>query len=303
MITDIHTHGIGGFDTRSTDAEHLLRIADIHGSCGVDEIILTVYPATIKVMRENLAVIKLAMGLQQSAAARPRPSSPASINDREESLGPARIAGIHLEGPFLNPSMCGSLNAMVLIEPHERNFDELVEGFEDIIRIMTIAPELAGANRVIKRAAEKGIISSMGHSNATFQETDAGHKAGATGITHLFNAMRPYHHREPGIAGYGLLNPDIYIEVIADPFHLHPETLELIFRTKNHDRIIIVSDSVKETAPSTIIAGLAGIKDGHGRLLGGAAPVTRAIADLSDRFGPETLAKCISDNPERYLSA
>jgi len=274
----------------------------MHGAYGVDEIILTVYPATIKVMRENMATIKLAMDLQQAGNVRLKPDSSISPSGSDENHGPARIAGVHLEGPFLNPSMCGSLNAMVLIDPDERNFDELVEGFEDIIRIITIAPELSSATGAIRKAADKGIISSMGHSNASLSETEAGHRAGAKGITHLFNAMRPFHHREPGIAGYGLLNPDIYTEIIADPFHLHPATLELIFRTKNHDHVIIISDSVKETAPSTAIAGLHAITDIHGRLLGGALPVTRSAAALSDRFDPPMLARCISENPGRYLA-
>jgi N-acetylglucosamine-6-phosphate deacetylase len=302
MIIDTHTHGIGGYDTRSSDPEHLLRIADIHGLHGVDEVVLTVYPATIKVMRENMAMIKLAMSMQRSGDM-PMRSEFFTSQCGPPDHGPARITGIHLEGPFLNPSMCGSLNAMVLIDPDERNFDELVEGFEDVIRIMTIAPELSGASRIIKRAADKGIISSMGHSHASFSETEAGHMAGAKGITHLFNAMRPYHHREPGLVGYGLLNRDIYIEVIADPFHLHPSTLELVFRAKNHDRIIIISDSIKETLPAPPILGIHAITDGHGRLLGGALPITDAIASLSDRYDPRMLEQFVTDNPERYLAA
>jgi N-acetylglucosamine-6-phosphate deacetylase len=303
MITDIHTHGIGGYDTRSSDVEHILKIADIQGSYGVDEIILTVYPSTIKVMRENISLIKQAMGLQQSGDTKLRPEFPVSKYGPAEGHGPARIAGVHLEGPFLNPAMCGSLNAMVLIEPAERNFDQLIDGFEDIIRIITIAPELEGASCVIKKASGLGILLSMGHSNASFAETEAGHKAGAKGITHLFNAMRPYHHREPGIAGYGLLNQDIYVEVIADPFHLHPLTLELIFRVKNPERIIIVSDSIRETMQSPdATREVRSLTDNHSRLLGGALPITGAAAALSGIFGDQIATNCISVNPCRYLA-
>jgi N-acetylglucosamine-6-phosphate deacetylase len=301
MIIDIHTHGMGGYDTRSSDVEHILRIAEIHGSHGVDEIILTVYPATIRIMRENIALIKLAMGLQHSGDMMMR-SEFSSGKYGAANHGPARIAGVHLEGPFLNPAMCGSLNAMVLIEPDEQNFDQLIDGFEDIIKIITMAPELPGATQLIRRAADKGIILSMGHSNAGYSEAEAGHRAGAKGITHLFNAMRPYHHREPGLAGYGLLNRDIYVEVIADPFHLHPATLELIFKTKKHDRIIIVSDSIKESVQSTVKSGLHGMTDSHGKLLGGALPVTEATAFLSETYREQTVLDCISLNPERYLN-
>ena len=85
----------------------------------------------------------------------------------------------------------------------------------------------------------------MGHSDATYRQAMEGKKAGATGITHLFNAMRPFHHREPGLAGLGLIDEDLYTEVIADGIHLHPKTIELIFSRKRLDRIILVSDSVK----------------------------------------------------------
>jgi N-acetylglucosamine-6-phosphate deacetylase len=302
VIIDIHTHGIGGYDSRTLDVEHLLRIAEIHGSFGVDEIFLTVYPATIKVMRQNMEVVKRAIDIQRSGGMQLKPEFLSSKYGPAENPVPARIAGVNLEGPFLNPSLCGSLNAMALIDPTDGNFDELTDGFEDIIKIMTIAPELSGATRIIRKTADKGIIVSMGHSNASYSEAEAGHGAGARGITHLFNAMRPYHHREPGIAGYGLLNRDIYVEVIADPFHLHPATIELIFRTKNHDHIIIVSDSIRESVQSNFKSGLRAITDGHGKLLGGALPVTEVAASLSDTYGEQTVMDCISLNPERYLS-
>ena len=96
----------------------------------------------------------------------------------------------------------------------------MIEGFEDIVKIVTIAPELEDALHLIKTMSNMGIIVSLGHSDATYQETEKAFHAGAKGITHLFNAMRGFHHREPGIAGFGLTNPDIYVEVIADPFHL-----------------------------------------------------------------------------------
>jgi N-acetylglucosamine-6-phosphate deacetylase len=187
----------------------------------------------------------------------------------------------------------------------------LIEGFEDMIRIITISPELDGSLSLIKRISSRGIIASMGHSNATYAEAEAGHKAGALGITHLFNAMRPFHHREPGIAGYGLLDPDIYIEVIADPFHLHPGTLELIFKVKDPARIIIVSDSIREAkVPATPVSTPEGLADIHGRLLGGSMSITEAADHLAEilpnilleSHDKSIILDCISANPERYLA-
>jgi N-acetylglucosamine-6-phosphate deacetylase len=235
-IIDIHTYGIGGYDTRSKKVEDILKIAEIFGAQGISEIILNIYPSSIKVMRENMMTVKKAMERQHSALRTPHS---------------ALILGVHLEGPFLNPSKCGALAARAFLKPTEYNFRQLIEGFEDIVKIITIAPEIKGAIKLIKKISGRRVIVNMGHSDATFSEAEAGFNSGARGITHIFNTMRGFYHREPGIAGFGLINEDIYIEVIADPFHLHPKTLELIFKTKNLKRIIIVSDSVKET-PSCV---------------------------------------------------
>ncbi len=296
-IIDIHTHGIKGYDTKTTDLNHILKIAEIQGSQGVTNIVLTIYSGTIKVMRENMLLVKKAMEIQNTES------------DRKS----ARIIGVHLEGPFLNPSKCGALNAMTFLEPSEYSFKELIEGFEDIVKIITIAPELNGAIDLIKIITNYGIIASMGHSDATYKEAERGFNAGAKGITHIFNAMRGIHHREPGIAGFGLLNKDIYIEVIADPFHLHPEILALIFRIKDHERIILISDTVKETNiflrgyknkyEESRFAQSFGVTDTHGKLLGGCMTIVESSKRLIDEgYREEIVMKTISENPERYLS-
>ena len=116
--------------------------------------------------------------------------------------------------------MSGALDKGSFLLPTTDNYMRLIDGFEDVVRVITVAPELEGSPALIKLLSDSGIIVSMGHSNATYGEAEAGYKAGARGITHVFNAMRPFHHREPGIAGFALMHPDIYIEVIADPHHL-----------------------------------------------------------------------------------
>src|SRR4030043_1010559 len=281
---DIHAHGIGGYDTRTTDENHILKIAEILGSQGISEIVLTIYPSSVNEMRKNMTTIKKAMekqlsaiGSQQSVPLLPF-NSPISKGGhrgvrggrvregvKATNLRLARIIGLHLEGPFLNPSEWGALDAKAFIEPTEYKFQELIEGFEDIVKIITIAPEIKGSTSLIRNMSSTGIIVSMGHSDATYTEAEAGYQAGAKGITHIFNAMRGFHHREPGIAGFGLLNQDIYIEVIADPYHLHVKTLDLILKIKNPDRIIIVSDSVKEAKtplPPTFKVGDMGVGQG-----------------------------------------
>jgi len=282
-VIDIHTHGIGGYDTRTAAAEDILRMAEIHGRQGVSEIIPTVYPAAVETMRGNMAAIREAMERQQASGE-----------------GRAVIAGMNLEGPFLNPSRCGALDAGAFLEATAYNLERLTDGFEELIRVMTVAPEIEGAVGLIRMLSDRGVIVSMGHSDATYAEAETGFHSGARGITHIFNAMRGIHHREPGIAGFGLLNDDLFIEVIADPFHLHPGTLELIFRVKNPRRIIIVSDSVKQTQTSSKHQGITG---GDGRLSGGCLTVTGALQRLTAMgFDEEAVARCITENPEKYLS-
>ena len=283
-IIDIHTHGIGGFDTFSATEEQMLQIAEIHGSHGVSEIILTIYSATLKTMRENMRTIKNAMEMQM----------------KSESKA-ARIAGIHLEGPFLNTRKCGALDPNSFIRPNEFNLIKLIEGYEDVVKIITIAPELEKAIKIIGIIADLGIIASMGHSEATYFVAEAGYNAGARGITHIFNAMRGIHHRDPGIAGFGLMNKDVYIEVIADPYHLDSRMIEFIFSVKNPERIIIVSDTVKGAKKKS---GTGGVTDDNNKLLGGSM-TNRESADrlIKKGFSKEVILKCISENPERYLRA
>ena len=284
-IIDIHTHGIGGYDTKTANEEHILKIAEIHGSSGISEIVFTIYPDTIKVMRENIASVKRAMEKQKNP------------------LYPSRIIGVHLEGPFLNPAKCGALKALAFIESTEYNLKELIEGFEDMVKIITIAPEIDGATGLIRKISKRGIIVSMGHSDATYAEAEAGFHAGAKGITHLFNAMRGFHHREPGIASFGLLNQNIYVEVIADPYHLHPMTLEMIFKFKNPERIIIISDSVKETKSGEMRNKVKGIINAHRKLSGGCMTIVESSKRLIEMgFDESVIMRCVTENPERYLS-
>ncbi len=281
-IIDVHTHGIGGHDTTTSDEKDILSIAETHGSLGVAEIVPAIYPAAIKVMRKHMDVVRKAMELQKAMA------------DTQ-----SRIIGVHLEGPFLNPLQCGALDATAFLEPTEYNFQKLIEGFEDIVKIITIAPELKGAAGTIRKIADKGIIPSMGHSAATYIEAEDGFNAGARGITHIFNAMSCFHHREPGIAGFGLLNQEVYIEVIADPFHLHRATIDLIFKMKDHTRIIIISDSV---SGSKMHGSGQGVTDGSGRLLGGSMTITESALQLVEMgFEKNTVMKCVTENPKRYL--
>ncbi|HOP85990.1 MAG TPA: amidohydrolase family protein [Syntrophorhabdaceae bacterium] len=276
---DVHIHGFLGLDTKDATHDNILKIAEGLFKKGITGFLPTVYPRSISHMREDMDSIKKAMIIQK----------------KEGIQGQAEIMGIHLEGPFLNPARCGSLDKKAFLMPNEKNFKSLIEGFEDVIKLITIAPELDGALKIIEKAVERGITVSMGHSDARFEDAEAGFNAGARGITHILNAMRPIHHREPGIAGFGIMNPEIYIEVIADAFHLHKKIIEMIFRIKDPEHIILVSDAVKYT-------GLMSPVEADGVLIGGAMTIVESAKRIiNEGFEKDMVLKCISLNPSRYL--
>ncbi|MBP1749274.1 MAG: N-acetylglucosamine-6-phosphate deacetylase [Deltaproteobacteria bacterium] len=288
-VIDIHTHGFGPHETGSGDPHDVIGMARLHASSGVGAILPTVYASSITTMRRDMMAVKTAMEYQDE-------------NSSLRGDGPgAEILGIHLEGPFLNPDMSGALDRGSFLLPTTDNYMRLIDGFEDVVRMITVAPELEGSPALIKLLSDGGIIVSMGHSNATYGEAEAGYKAGARGITHIFNAMRPFHHREPGIAGFALMDPDIYIEVIADPHHLSDRLIEFIFRVKEPSRIILVSDLVRGPLPG---GGARAIRDDTGRLRGGSMTITGAAGRLTalgiDNYRIEG---AISRNPEKYLAS
>jgi len=185
-------------------------------------------------MNRTLANIKKAMEIQKEGS---------------------KILGAYLEGPFINPEKAGALDSNYFLKPDFDNLYRLIDGFEDIVKVITVAPELPEALKIIEKCTEIGIVVSMGHSSATYKEAQEGFIAGARLITHLFNAMRGIHHRELGIAGFGLVNQDIYVELIGDGKHLNDELLKWIFQIKNPERIILISDMVKHRKGIEILQG------------------------------------------------
>jgi N-acetylglucosamine-6-phosphate deacetylase len=209
----------------------------------------------------------------------------------------AAILGVHLEGPFLNAERAGSLDKNGFQDPSPKKLSALIDGFEDIIRIVTIAPELPGSLKLIETCRRKGFLVQMGHSDATYEQAEEGKHAGATGITHLFNAMRGFHHREPGLAGFGLMDDDLYVEIIADLAHLHPQSLKMVLDMKSPERFILVSDSVKGHGwGKGAIRGPGGVLEGSGVSL---MDCMKNLVSLG--VHQEWALQFASENPKRYL--
>lgn len=285
-FVDLHTHGIGKHDTRTDDYEEILTMARVHAKAGTIAILPTIYSGPINEMRKNLKAVSMAMEVQARG----------EVLTAIDRGGGAEILGVNLEGPFLNPVRCGAMDKDTFIKPTLAALKKLIAGYEEIVKIITISPELPGALKVIEKCAAIGIRVNMGHSDATIKQAVDGKKAGATGITHIFNAMRPFHHRESGLAGLGLTDSDLYVEVIADGVHLHPKVLELIFRCKQSDRIIIVSDSVKGRKTAKGAVHEKGVLAGSGLTISGAVTRLQRIG-ISDA----EIIEASIDNPLRYL--
>ena len=158
-------------------------------------------------------------------------------------LGGARVRGVHVEGPFLAPNRHGAHDPALLRDPTPEAVDALIDAAPGLLRMHTLAPERPGALAAIRRLVEAGVLVSIGHSDATAEQAEAAADAGASLVTHLFNAMRPLHHREPGVVGQGLVDPRLTCGLIADLHHVAAPVCRLAFAAAP-GRIVLVTDAV-----------------------------------------------------------
>jgi len=183
---------------------------------------------------------------------------PTLITSPEEMLLPAlaevpaveahpRILGVHLEGPFLSPRRLGTHVGTARRDPDLALLDRLLDGGP--VRLMTLAPELPGAAGLIARLLERGVTVSLGHSDATAAQAEAAFDLGVRTVTHLFNAMRPFQHRDPGIIGAALARDDVVVQLILDGVHLAPETVKLVWRA-SPGRVALVTDAITAAGAS-----------------------------------------------------
>jgi N-acetylglucosamine-6-phosphate deacetylase len=226
---DIHIHGGAGHDVMERDDS---AIADIERHMlrhGVTSYLPTTVTAPLKPTLTALEHLGN------------RISNRASGPDRAFPLG------IHLEGPFISHAKRGVHPTEHLLEPSVNVFDRFWQASEGTIRMMTIAPELSAAQEVVGYASGLGVCVSMGHSDATYDETFAAIAAGARHATHTFNAMRPLGHRDPGILGAVLTEDRISADIIADGLHLAPSIVKLFLAAKGPDRAILITDAISAT--------------------------------------------------------
>ena len=226
-LIDVHIHGGEGFNARDFGIDRIEPFLNKLLASGVTDFLMTISTGRRELMRHGLEVTRKAMRMQQ-----------------EGTLGGARILGAHLEGPFLSTERSGAMQLDAIIKPSPETYEAFFSGYEDVIRLVTLAPEEDGALELIRYLRGKGVCVQSGHTYATCEQAQAGFAAGSASLCHTFNACRGIHHREPGVVLAALLNPDVYAEAICDFEHLHPAVLEMIYRLKGPQRMILISDSV-----------------------------------------------------------
>jgi N-acetylglucosamine-6-phosphate deacetylase len=212
--------------------------------------------------------------------------NPSLISGEEQPV--ARPLGIHLEGPFLSHEKCGVQPVEHMLAPDIPTFDRIFEAAEGTVRLMTIAPELPGAVELVSHATERGVRSSLGHSNGTAAETRSAITAGAVSATHTFNAMRALDHREPGILGTVLTTDSLYAELICDGIHVAPEMVQLWYRSKRSQRGILVTDAISASGMPDgeyqlgdfTVQVAEGRATARGKLAGSVLTLDRALANF-----------------------
>ncbi|MFF5295526.1 N-acetylglucosamine-6-phosphate deacetylase [Paractinoplanes globisporus] len=244
-FVDLHCHGGGGHTFTTGDVTAARGAADFHLGHGTTTMLASLVSSPFELMRDA------------TAAYLPL------VRDRV-------LAGVHYEGPYLSGARCGAQNPEFLRDPSVAELTELVKLGEGAVRMVTVAPELPGAAEAIAFLRAHGVLAAIGHTDATYEQAKAGLAAGGTVGTHLFNGMRPPHHREPGPV-IGLLDSAAVCELIADNIHLHPGMLAFAARAAGPDRAALITDAMDAT----------GMPDGTYELGGQEVVVADRVARLA----------------------
>ncbi|WKA55422.1 N-acetylglucosamine-6-phosphate deacetylase [Planococcus shixiaomingii] len=247
---DVHIHGAAGFDAMDATPEALAGIAGALPMEGT-----TSFLATTMTQAED------AIGKALDNASR-----------FTSGEGQAEMLGVHLEGPFISTKRAGAQPLEHISVPSIELFGQWQELSGNRIRLVTVAPEVENGLAFIEAVSKSGVIASIGHSDATFEQVQEAVGQGASHVTHLYNQMSPLHHRNPGVIGASLLENALTVEVIADFIHSHPRSVELAFRQKGADRLVLITDAMRAK----------GLEPGDYDLGGQKVQVTDTDARLSD---------------------
>ena len=291
---DVHTHGAYGFDTNDADPEGLRRWAKSIVSEGITGFLPTTITQSEEVLTKALKNV---------------------ANVVREGYEGARILGIHFEGPYLDQTFKGAQPEQYCVSPDLEQFKRYLEASEGLIRIVTMACEHDEGYRLTRFLCEKGIVPSLGHSSATFDQAVMAFANGARSVTHVYNGMAPYHHREPGIVGASFRFRNVFGEIICDGNHSTWAALNTFFTNKGPDYGVMITDSLQvkglPAGTRTLFGGnlIELYEDGSahlvgaGNLAGSTLKVNQGLRNLVEMAGVpwQTAINSCTINPARLI--
>ena len=240
-FVDVHIHGAGGHDVMEATPAALDCITSTVARHGTTSILATTVTAPVDETCKSLE------GIAQYIRS----------HEHQENTGlAAEILGIHLEGPFISKTRRGVHPSDSITRPSIEILDKFRAASDGLIRILTVAPEIPGALDLIRVAVTNGIVAAIGHTDADYEQARAAIQAGARHAVHFYNAMRPFSHRDPGVIGAVLTEPDVTAEIIADGIHVAGPAIQVLLGTKGFDTVLLASDGTAAT----------GMPDGNFRL-------------------------------------
>ncbi len=290
---DVHIHGAGGADTMDGTPEALNTMA-VH----LPQEGTTSFLATTMTQEPDNIVKAL--------------KNAASYQNTLNAPGKAEVIGVHLEGPFINPTKKGAQPEKYILDPNIHIFNEWQEAAGGTIKLVTVAPEMPNGIEFISYLAENNVTASIGHTDATFDQVKAAVEAGATQVTHLYNGMRGLHHREPGTAGAALLFDELKVELISDGIHINPHMVQLAIKAKGTDGALLITDAMRAKCLKNGLYELGGqpviVGDGKATLEDGtlAGSILKMIDAVNNMLEFTTLSlhdviKLASVNPAKQI--
>lgn len=244
---DRHIHGASGYDVM--DANFLGDIAKGILQEGTTTFLPTTMTASVKDLQKVISAVK-----------------------NYKNKGGAKVLGLHLEGPFISKDYIGAQNKEYLLSPSVTAFNQIVKEDKNLIKLITLAPELKGATSLINYLVDNNIKVSIGHSGATFTQVLTAVNSGADSVTHTYNAQSPFRHRDIGVVGGALSLDQLYTELICDFIHVDINAIKLLVKNKPKDKIVLITDSMRSKY----------LPDGKSELGGQEVIVKNGKATLSD---------------------
>lgn len=223
---DIHIHGAGGYDVMDATEEALDGMASLLPKEGTTSFLAT----TMTQSHDSISA-----ALKQAG----------DYMNSHQKGGHAEMLGIHLEGPYLSKQKAGAQPTGHIVPPSIEQFEAWQKDSQANIRIVTAAPEVEGGYEFFSYLKEKGVTASVGHSAATYEQAKQAVLSGATHVTHLFNQMSGFHHREPGIVGMAFNEVKLMAEIIVDHIHVHPEAVRSAYHMLGADRVVLITDAMR----------------------------------------------------------